>query len=189
MNSALVAKLRAKIGKRATGGDPQSLLRFLRNKNEKKFVTAFLHGIEHDSKDFQYYMNLWNSTKQLDKPHRKAMQHVLGTEIDLQNILWTYRLKKFYGIFGDTTYGFLVPVRHRLPADIFLHMVSSQNVNSMQSILSNTVYHHVFGDFSNAQECLSNAVKARYRAEMRRSHVALLCGYLYEYRTPNEVYQ
>lgn len=177
MNPALTAKVRARIGK-CRGDSP--LMRFLHNKKEKDFVKILLSGPESDIKDLQYYLTLWRGTKQLDKPHRAAMQRVLGTEIDLQNIIWTYRLKKYYGIFGDEAYGFLVPVRHRLPAQIFSQMVSCQNAAGMQAILSGTVYRHVFGDFSDAQNCLTGAVKARYRAESRQSYIALLCGYLYE---------
>ena len=189
MSYALVAKVRAKCrgdrprspaydsaDSRATeGGRPYT--RFLQKKSEKDFVELFLKS---DVKDLQYYLSLWRGTKQLENPHRTAMQRVLGTEIDLQNILWAYRLKKYYGIFGDATYGFLVPVRHRLPQDVFSRMIQLQNAAGMQAVLSGTVYRSVFGDFSNAQNCLTNAVKARYRAEGRRSHIALLCGYLYE---------
>jgi len=123
---------------------------------------------------------LWHGAKQVKKAHNTAMQHALGTEIDLQNILWLYRLKKFYGIFGDAAYGHLVPICHRLPLDVFTHLAAIKNANGMQAILSNTVYRGVFGDFSNAQRRLTHAVKARYRAEGRRSHIALLCGYFYE---------
>jgi len=179
MNPALVTKVRARFG--AYRKDTAGLLRFARNDGyEKKFITNFLSGLESDNKDLNYYLNLWCGIKQLKKPHITAMQHVIGTEIDLQNILWTYRLKKFYGIFGDTTYGFLVPVRHRLTTDVFLRMVSSQNAAGMQTILSDTIYRDVFGDFSDAQKSLTNAVKARYRAEGRRSYIALLCEFLYE---------
>jgi len=191
-NHALVAKVRARRANFESGPgftgeqqpkvatSPESLLRFLYKKNEQNFVKTFLAGLESDVQDLHYYLNLWRGAKLLQKPHSAAMQRIFGTEIDLQNIIWAYRLKKYYGIFGDTTYGFLVPVRHRLPANIFSHMVSCQNADGMQAILSGTIYRDTFGDFSNAQKCLVNAVKARYLTEGRRSHIALLCGYLYE---------
>jgi len=178
-NYALVAKVMAMRAN--LKHNPESLLRFLHKKSEKNFVKEFLTGLESDVQDLQYYLNLWRGAKRLQKPHSTAMQRILGTEIDLQNIIWAYRLKKYYGIFGDTTYGFLVPIRHRLPANIFSHMVSCQSADGIQAILSGTIYRDTFGDdFSSAQKCLTNAAKARYLAEGRHSHIALLCGYLYE---------
>jgi len=177
-NYALIAKVMAM---RANfKHNSESLLHFLHKKNEKNFAKAFLAGLESDTQDLQYYMALWRTAKLLQKPHSTAMQKILGTEIDLQNIIWTYRLKKYYGIFGDTTYGFLVPIRHRLQANIFSHMVSCQSADGIQAILSGTIYRDTFGDFSDAKKCLTTAVKARYLAEGRHSHIALLCGYLYE---------
>lgn len=181
-NYALIAKVMSRRGSRHCG-DTSGLLHFVRSNGqctEKNFLKTFINGLESDVQDLQYYMSLWRGAKQLQKPHSAAMQRILGTEIDLQNIIWSYRLKKYYGIFGDTTYGFLVPIRHRLQANIFSQMISCQSADGIQTILSDTIYRDIFGDFSNAQKCLTNAVKARYLAEERHSHIALLCGFLYE---------
>jgi len=177
MNAALVAKLRARFGR---SKDSKGLLRYLHNKSETKFVASYLNGLETGIRDLHFYLTLWRGIKTLDKHHRIAMQRVLGTEIDLQNILWIYRLKKYYGISGDTTYGYLVPVRYRLPADIFSRIIACKDITTMQSELSTTIYHNVFKNFTNAEICLINAVKARYLAESHKSYIALLCQYLYE---------
>ena len=179
MNPVLVAKIHARRGRLQKDENPQSLLRYLQKKHEKNFVASFLYRLRHDTQDLQYYLALWRGIKTLGNPCRNAMQRVVGTEIDLQNIVWAYRLKKYYGVFGDATYGYLVPVRHRLQEDVLAKIVACKDAASILSVISGTVYDGILGDFS-SRHSIINAVKARYRAEGRCSHIALLCGYLYE---------
>jgi len=178
-NAVLIAKILARRAKLAESSQPHSdLFRFLSKKSEQKFVTAFANGLE--SKDLQYYLTLWRSIRTLSKANQQAMQRIIGTEIDLQNILWVYRLKRFYKISGDEAYGFLIPIKYRLSDDAFAKIVTCKDISGLQTEISATIYKDVFGDFSQPEQCLANAVKMRYRAEGRHSHIALLCGYLYE---------
>jgi len=193
MNAALTAKILARrnIGDAAFGVvppamgfedkqsgvsccDDMSLLRYLSKRGQRKFAETFIDWLE--NRNLSQYLVLWRSVGGLDGVHRGVMQRVLGTEIDLQNILWMYRLKRFYGIFGDTTYGFLVPVRYRLSADVFARMANCEDAGGLRAEMSGTIY----GGFGLTERELAQDVIAKYRAEGRRSYVALLCGYLYE---------
>jgi len=178
-NAALIAKVLARRANLAESSQPHSnLFRFLSKKSEQKFVTAFANGLQ--SKDLQYYLTLWRGIRALNKPDFSAMQRILGTEIDLQNILWVYRLKRFYEISGDEVYGFLIPIRYRLSGDIFAQIVACKDISCLQAEIAKTIYKDVFEDFKQPEQHLANAVKKHYRAESRHSHIALLCGYLYE---------
>jgi len=178
MNAALTAKILAKRGKSDYQNACTGIQRFLTNKHEKKFVTTMAAGLESES--IAHYLNMWRGITKLNKANCLAMKNVLGTEIDLQNILWMYRLKKYYGIFSDSSYGFLIPVRYRLPDNVFSNLVNCTSIESFISELSKTIYNNVFDDFTLAQQRLTKAVKLRYRTEGRRSYMALACGYLYE---------
>jgi len=176
MSAALTAKVLARRG-HSTAGDAVSLLRYLSKKAEREFVSEFIDSLE--NRDIAQYLAVWRGTDGLDKLHREAMRRVLGLEIDLRNILWIFRLKRFYEIFGDTTYGFLVPIRYRLSADVFTRMVACKDVDSFKQELLGTMY----GGFGMTERELAHKVTAKYRAEGRRSYVALLCGYLYSVGT------
>jgi len=184
-NAALIAKVLARRAKLAisplsqTISSEKDLIHFLSKKSEKKFVTDFVNGLE--SKDLQCYLALWRSMGTLNEIDRQAMQRIIGTEIDLQNILWVYRLKHFYEIFGDEAYGFLIPIRYRLSGDAFATIVACKDIAQLQATIQYTIYKDVFRDFNQPEQRLALAVKVRYRTESRRSHIALLCGYLYEF--------
>jgi V/A-type H+-transporting ATPase subunit C len=68
--------------------------------------------------DLHYYLRLWKM-KGVDKRNGLVLERVMGTEIDLRNIVWMYRLKKYYDVHGPDLYAHLIPVHHRLTrADI-----------------------------------------------------------------------
>jgi len=182
MNAALTAKILAKKAKPSTLRleGILSITRFLTIKSEKIFVNNFAQGFLSNARDINYFIMLWNGVETLNIRERKAMQNALGAEIDLTNILWIYRLKKYYEIYGDATYGFLIPVRHRLTNDTFADLVTCKDIIGLQSKLSETIYCNTFDGFSNAEQSLKYAVIKQYRKEGRRSHIALACGYLYE---------
>ncbi|MCL1787344.1 MAG: V-type ATPase subunit [Defluviitaleaceae bacterium] len=175
-NTALITKILAKKGA-PRGNALESLLHFLPSHNERRFVSDFANGLA--VKRLDYYVTLWRKIDKLHVADRKAMKRVIGTEIDLQNIVWIYRLKHFFNMFDHRVYGFLIPIRHRLSADMLASMVACKNTNQLQALLAATVYKEVFDSFNKPEQQLAAAVTMRYKAEGKRSHIALLCGYLY----------
>ncbi|MCL2285014.1 MAG: V-type ATPase subunit [Firmicutes bacterium] len=186
MNAALTAKILARRAKLESSGfapgKNSDLIRFLLKRSEREFATNFANGQK--SKNLQHYLELWRGINKLDTTCSKAMKRIIGTEIDLQNILWVYRLKRFYGIFGDKTYGFLVPVRYRLSAGTLAKIVACKDIATFQTEVSAKIYNNVFENFAygsiSPEQRISNALKICYKAESRHSHMALLCWYLYE---------
>jgi len=173
MSAAFVTKV---LARRAANLPlhPQDIVRFLHKKNEKDFVLLMAHK----PKDIDFYLNAWRATKKLSKPHRNAMQRALGMEIDLLNILWMYRLKRFYGVAGSATYGFLIPICYKLDSQATARLAAHKTVSGFVSEVEGTAYGSVFSDFLQAEERLQDAVKTRYREEGRRSYIALACGAL-----------
>jgi len=180
MSAAVVAKVMAKKGKpaRSVEIEAASIVRFLQTQSERNFVTAFAKGLATDDKNIEHYLTLWRAVKTLDKQNRTAMQSILGMKIDLTNILWAYRLKNFYGIVGDTAYGYLVPIRHRLTSGELAQIVQCKDVGTLQGVLENTVYGGVFHDFANPEEHLAQAMAGKYKTAGKTSHIAMVCGYL-----------
>jgi len=179
--SSRTAAVRTKLlSKRTTppqADDVDNILRYIFNRNEKAVIQTVVKGFE--LADITHYLTLWRCIKGLTKVDSLAMTSVIGTEIDLQNIVWMYRLKRFYNISGDATYGFLTPVQYRLTTETLGALVAIKNADAISPLLNKTIYRNVFGDFSHAEKNLRNAVAAKYKKESHRSHIALICGYLY----------
>ena len=63
--------------------------------------------------DLFYYLRLWNAVKKYPvKTEKKALEFIIGAEIDLKNIMRAYRFKR-YGTPPDKTYAHLIPAAYK----------------------------------------------------------------------------
>lgn len=151
--------------------DTLRILHYIHDRPLKMFMYSYAMGLKIRSKE--HYMNLWQNV--MDK--QKSMKPIIGTEIDLQNILWIYRLKKFYGIYGEVTFGYLTPINYRLSNECLKHMVACKDVNSFLKELEKSQYNKVFDDFKNGE--LKIISKIKYEYSNKQEAIPLTCGYLF----------
>ena len=124
---------------------------------------------------------MWRRLGMLDKPSRDALKRGLGTEMDLRNILWIYRLKQYHNIEGSAVFGYLMPAVHRL-SDI-TRLVECKDGFGLIEALADSPYGEIFRDITDlrlGEQALAKAVRAKFRAESRSANAACICGYLYE---------
>ena len=126
---------------------------------------------------------LWGKLPTLDKPNRNALRRVLGTEIDLRNILWLYRLKQFHNTQGNASLGSLIPASHRLARETLTALVNCKDAGTLTQALTKTSYRRIFTtpeDFRLGEQALSRAVRAQFRKESLTAGAVCICRYLYE---------
>ncbi|MDR0957876.1 MAG: V-type ATPase subunit, partial [Clostridiales bacterium] len=97
--------------------------------------------------DLYYFLHLDALAKKfLDKQNRKAMQYIIGSDADLKNIMWTYRLHKFHGMYGNALFPFLIPLRHRLKKSALIKMAECKTIPELESEIANSPYAATFAD-------------------------------------------
>jgi len=102
--------------------------------------------------DLYYYMNLWKQQRRfLDKANFIVMERINGTEIDLRNIMWVYRLKKYYNLNDARIYAYLIPIGYRLKRTELIRMIQCPTINELSAEIQNSPYGPVFGDLSNLE--------------------------------------
>lgn len=95
--------------------------------------------------DIFYYMNLKKSIKKyLNKKDKLVMDKIIGSEIDLRNILWIHRLKKYYNYEKDQIYSKIIPIRHRLNKQNINDMIEAKTEQRFFDELEKTCYYDVF---------------------------------------------
>lgn len=116
--------------------------------------------------DLYYYMNLLKRSKTaLRGRDRKAARYLNGTEIDIRNIMWVYRLKTYYKINTQEIFSYLIPHRYRLTTDSLIKMV---NAGSKDELI-NEIIGCPYGDsFKNHNDGYS--IERRYSYVMSRVH-------------------
>lgn len=82
--------------------------------------------------DLYYYMHLWRlKNKYLDKTNSVLINHLVGSEIDMRNITWIYRLKKYYKVETNLIYTYLIPIHYRLKPTDLNRMAETKSTDEM----------------------------------------------------------
>jgi V/A-type H+-transporting ATPase subunit C len=155
-------------------------MHWLHEKGPRNFI-ASLFPEAGPPRGINEYLSLWRKTNVLDKTNRPILRSLLGMEIDLHNIVWMYRLKRYYGVYGDGTYGFLIPVRHRLVPEMTKRMADAKDERRLLSVAAEGPYSRVFPHFERPEQLLYQALAAHYKKEAKAHphSLAPVCGYLF----------
>lgn len=51
--------------------------------------------------DKRYYASLWEEVQRLDRGSREGLENLIAEEISLKNVVWSLRLRTYYGIEGE----------------------------------------------------------------------------------------
>ena len=104
--------------------------------NEK--VGAFDYELQ---LDLFYFKSIWNvKTKVLTKSEQKILGECFGCRLDLMNIQWIYRSKKYYTLPAADIYALLIPVKYKLKTAQVQQLVEAATIDEFYLALKNTAY-------------------------------------------------
>ena len=200
--SAINAKLRAMSARptknyEAISQAVTSICLYIPSKNLRDYVIATALTVTQGG-SIHFYMTQWKRLNRLDKPNRTVLRGILGAEIDLINILWMYRLKRYHRITGDATFGYLVPIRYKLSREITRRMAESATAKALLDEVADSPYAKDFGRLktgeytseawengrSTPEQMLAEIIGRRYQVAARRypNSLAPVLAYLYKLR-------
>jgi V/A-type H+-transporting ATPase subunit C len=168
-----------KISAMGTGDENyKRIVAWLPSKGLRDFIQLMMPGKTRDIPD---YLHLWKRIKQLDGSNRRALLPLVGMEIDLVNIVWMFRLKRYYGISGDKTYGWLIPVVYRLTQEQTRQMGNTQDDKGLLALLKQTPYGTVFADFDKPEQRMFSILEGQYKktARLYPQSLAPVCDFLF----------
>jgi V/A-type H+-transporting ATPase subunit C len=91
--------------------------------------------------DGYYYKSLWKAKdKYLDKSEQGIFRELEGSVIDMLNVMWIYRGRKYFEFDSELIYTYLLPVRYRLTQEQITAMVSGPEP---EKVISQTPYAHL----------------------------------------------
>lgn len=132
--------------------------------------------------DLYYYMKLWKlQNKYLDKSNKKEVSKINGVEIDIQNILWIYRLKTYYKIKPEFIYTYLIPYHYKISNQEIKSMAESNSVEELRANVLNTKYKKYFEVEKNLGKVHKNIMKNMYERtiKLNRNSIAVIINYFY----------
>ena len=72
---------------------------------------------------------MWKKRKgNWDKKDKEMLTKELGAKIDLLNLQWIYRAKKYYHMLAPDIYTLLIPIQHKLSNQEFKDLVEAPSV-------------------------------------------------------------
>lgn len=92
--------------------------------------------------DKYYFQNVFK----LGQKVNKNLEYIIGTEIDLLNIIWIYRAKKYFQYSVQQVNDIIIPINYKLSKRNLLNLINTSTYEEMYNILQNTVYKKVFSD-------------------------------------------
>lgn len=82
----------------------------------------------------------------LAKKYNKNLLYLIGTEIDLLNVIWIYRSKKYFKYSENEIKEILIPINYKLSKKNIDDLINSEDFIDMKAVLNETKYRKVFSD-------------------------------------------
>lgn len=139
--------------------------------------------------DGLYYSLLWRATeKYLSKSEQADMKKYLGSNVDLLNIIWIWRGKKYFKFDNKLIYTYLLPVRYKLTERLITGLVETENSEDIPLMLEKTPYRHLFDKIGEGYFVEENYRDMRYKTAKRifRQKPASIAG-LFSYLSLKEL--
>lgn len=96
--------------------------------------------------DASHYTAMWRTARRnLKGEQGKLFERLIGAKIDMLNLMWIYRGKKYYSVSNEIIFGYLLPVRHRISEDAMRTLVNADGaVRFISAVNEMTPYGELF---------------------------------------------
>ncbi len=127
-----------------------SMEEFISNLAGTQYYDLFkkLHDTNHSTlQDYQvqldiyFFKKVWKLKDHiLSGKNLKVVTMIYGTQIDLLNLLWTYRSKKFYDVETGKILASIIPINYKLSKQELTTLVEAVSVEEFMKLVQNTYY-------------------------------------------------
>lgn len=91
--------------------------------------------------DMLYFRNMWKiKDKCLSKDESRIIEQCFGTKMDMLNLQWICRSKKYYRLPPAEIYAMLIPIRLHLSKEEIRSMAEAETVEQVYSLIKTTWY-------------------------------------------------
>ena len=91
--------------------------------------------------ELYFFTTLWKARKKmLKKEDLELYERDCGSQIDLLNMQWIYRAKKYFNMKPADIYQLILPIHYRLSTDLIKGMVEATTFEELQTLCNQTPY-------------------------------------------------
>lgn len=134
--------------------------------------------------DIYYFSMLWKKEKKLlSGKELEVFTRDCGTKIDLLNLQWIYRAKKYYHMKAEEIYALTIPIHYHLRMEEFKKLIESSSVEEFMALVEETRYakHYQFEDGRTLERLYKDTLKHLYLLDRKRNpySIAAINTYLF----------
>ncbi|MBT9776193.1 ATPase [Clostridium sp. MCC353] len=173
----------------------QDMTELIANLNGTPFFDLLTHIENTDSPtlfdyemqlDLFYFKTMWKiKNKYLSKSEQAILSQCFGAKLDLLNLQWIYRSKKYYELAPADIYALLIPIYHRLKKADIIRLAEADTTEEFYSLLKNTYYGNLsisnLSEYPNLEELYTKVLDRIHKLTRQRNpySIASLNAYLY----------
>ena len=135
---------------------------------------------------------LWKKQRRnLKKKEREIFTRDYGTKIDLLNIQWIYRAKKYYRLTPPDIYSLTIPIHYRLNVEDFKALVEAPSVEQFENRLQNSYYEkrYHFAGGKTIEQLYKDCLRQLYLTDRRREPYSIATISTYLFLKEEEIYK
>lgn len=141
---------------------------------ENKDTEYSIFEIENEL-DKMYLKSIYNS-----EGNNKNLKKMIGAKIDFTNILWIYRMKKYYNFSEDKIEKSIIDINYALKKNQILLLVKAKNIEELNELLKKTVYSNIATDDIYELECnMKKYLHGLYIKNFKSNLLSINCIYSY----------
>ncbi len=140
--------------------------------------------------DLFHFTTVWNGkNKYLSGKDLEVITELYGTTIDLLNLQWIYRAKKYYNITNADIYALIIPINHKLRKSQIKECVESDSIHSLPDMLRTTYYsnYSAYGEEVSLEQIYKMILDRKHNLSMRYNPYSLASVNNYLYCKHNEI--
>ena len=134
--------------------------------------------------DLYYYTSLWKEKKNvLKKRELEIFTRDIGSKIDLLNLQWIYRAKKYFKMQPADIYSMIIPIHFKIHRDTVKELVETASVEEFIAHVASTYYvkRYDFDDHHTIERVYFECIQRLYTVDERRNpySIASINTYLF----------
>ncbi len=140
--------------------------------------------------DLLHFTDIWNRINKIANPSaRKVLTETYGSQMDLLNIQWIYRSKRYYNLSVADLYALVIPIQYRLQKRTFTAMIEAETADEVLTLLQTTYYakHFHETDTLSLERMYHHILDELYEQAVRKSPYSVACISSYLYKKELEV--
>ena len=142
--------------------------------------------------DLYYFTTLWKSKRRILKKKELALfTRDCGSRIDLLNLQWIYRAKKYYHMLPPDIYTLTIPIHYRIHVDEFKALVEAPSADEFRKLMESTAYarKYDFEQKKTIEQMYKECLYRLYIADRRNNPWSIASITTYLFLKEEEIYK